>query len=169
MLGMARERKGVWKATEGNASGTGHRAWLERVGPAWPRWGVCGGVCARHGRQAGTDGSRSGNGMARASGVRWTTGLRIGAGGGGDDGRGGGPDGALGLGPDARRGDGGGEDRCADRDSTGPARAGRGGVQRTKSARQPARVLRARAGGEGHRTQRPGLRARGTHDGGATA
>lgn len=182
---MTRERDGVWQATEGeHTQAESHKRGArreqngpeqpgpERTGPARAGRRVCRGLCARHRGHAREAGPRPGDRMARVSGIGRDPGHRIGGGAG--DGRGrdrdnvwcGGP---VGLGTDARRRDDRRTHRHSDRDRTGPARTGRGGVQRTKSARQHGGTLGARRRCTERRTQGPGHDRPGTHDGGATA
>lgn len=182
---MKRERNGVWQATEGEHTRAEslkrsarqerngpQRPGPERTGPARAGRRVCGGLRARQHGHARTTGSRPGDRMARVSGTGSDPGHRIGGGAG--DGRGrdrdnvwcGGP---IGLGTNARRRDDRRTDRHPDRDRTGPARTGRGGVQRTKSARQHGGTLGARRRCTERGTQGPGHIRPGTHDGGATA
>lgn len=180
---MKRERDGVWQATEGEHTQAEslrrsarreqngpEQPGPERVGPAWAGRRVRGGLRARQHGHARTAGPRPGDRVARVSDTERNPGHRIGGGAGDGCGRdNGGCGGPIGLGTNARRRDDRRTDRHTDRDRTGPARTGRGGVQRTKSARQHGGTLGARRRCTERGTQGPGHNRPGTHDGGATA
>lgn len=180
---MKRERNGVWQATEGEHTqaeslersaqrerNRPERIGPERIDPARAGRGLRRGLRARHRGHARAAGPRPGDRLARVSGIGRDPGHRIEGGAGDRRGRdNGGRSRPLRLGTHARRGDDRRSDRRPDRDREGPARAGRGGVQRTKSARQHGGTLGARRRCTEPGTQGPGHDRPGTHDGGATA